>query len=279
MTGRCDIRRVSWLRSRMTMVTGGQLEKTTSRRLRRSCAIGAVALFAGTASAGADYAREERWAEQIVPGIVVGDPIYLSTPSRPRVLALYTEVANAKGGAIVVHGVGVHPDWGLIGGLRTGLADAGFATLSVQMPVLEANALGEGYRELFPDAAERLQAAVAFLNAKGHRKIAIASHSMGARMTNFFLAGAPGNGIGAWIAIGISSGEFAEAAKLRVPVLDIYGERDLPQVLKNANARAAVLKTLKGSAQVEVAGADHYFAGSEAELVKQAKLFLDQRLK
>jgi alpha/beta superfamily hydrolase len=173
----------------------------------------------------------------------------------------------------------VHPDWALIGALRSGLADQGYTTLSVQMPVLAANALGEGYPELFPDAAERLQAAVEFLKSKGQRKIAIASHSMGARMTNFFLAGSPGNGVDAWIAVGISNGEFAEPGKLHLPVLDIYGERDLPRVLQRAEARAAVLKTLQGSAQIEMAGADHYFDAHESELVSQVRQFLDHKFR
>ena len=236
-------------------------------------------LVSAACFAQADYAREQRWADELTPGLVVGDAVYLQQKSGHKFLAIYTAAAQPRAAVIVVHGLGVHPDWALIGALRSGLADQGYATLSVQMPVLAADAKGEDYQDLFPDAAERLGAAVAFLKARGHRKIALASHSMGARMSNFFLAGTPGNGIDAWVAIGISSGEFADSGRLRVPVLDIYGERDLPQVLQKADARTAVLKTLKGSAQIEVAGADHYFTGSEAELVKQARLFLDQKFK
>jgi alpha/beta superfamily hydrolase len=62
-----------------------------------------------------------------------------------------------------------------------------------------------------------------------------------------------------------------------MPIFDIYGERDFPGVLQKAGARETVLKKLKGSAQMEVAGADHYFAGSETELVKQVRQFLDRR--
>lgn len=97
-------------------------------------------------------------------------------------------------------------------------------------------------------------------------------------MTNFFLAGAPANWVSAWVSIGVS-GEFAEPAKLRAPVLDIYGERDFAQVLQLADARAAALQELKGSAQIQVAGADHFFAGQESELVRQIRQFLDLRLK
>jgi len=237
-------------------------------------------LFASAAClAQADYAREQRWADEITPGLVVGDAVYLAQKSGHKFLAIYTEAAQPRAAVITVHGLGVHPDWGLIGALRSGLAEQGYATLSVQMPVLAAEAKADAYPPLFPDATERLRAAVAFLKAKGHHKIAIASHSLGSRMSNFFLVSAPGHGIEAWICIGISSGEFAEPGKLRLPVLDIYGELDLPEVLQQAEARAAVLKTLRGSAQIEIAGADHYFTGRENELVRQVRQFLDFRLK
>ena len=236
-------------------------------------------LVSAACFAQADYAREQRWADELTPGLVVGDAVYLQQKSGHKFLAIYTAAAQPRAAVIVVHGLGVHPDWALIGALRSGLADQGYATLSVQMPVLAANANGEDYPALFPDAGDRLQAAVAYLNTKGHRLIALVSHSMGSRMSNFFLTHSPDNGIAAWASIGVSSGEFAEPAKLRLPVLDIYGERDFPQVLKNADARAATLKLLKGSAQIEVAGADHYFAGNERELVRQVRQFLDQKFK
>ena len=239
----------------------------------------AMFVAASLVQAQPDYAREKRWAEEITPTLVVGDAVYLAQKSGHKFLTIYTDVKPARAAVIVVHGLGVHPDWALIGALRSGLADHQYATLSVQMPVLAAGALGGEYPALFPDAAERLQAAVAFLKAKGHRKIALAAHSMGARMSNFFLTGTPDNCIDAWVAIGISSGDFTNAGKLRMPILDIYGERDFPQVRQKASERETVLKTLKGSAQIEVAGADHYFAGSERELVTRVQQFLDNRLR
>ena len=250
-----------------------------SRSGRRTFLTVVALLVSAACFAQADYAREKRWADEITPGLVVGDAVYLAQKSGHKFLAIYTAGAPASAAVITVHGSGVHPDWALIGALRSGLADQGYTTLSVQMPVLAATAKGEEYLPLFPDAAERLRAAVAFLKAKGHRKIAIASHSLGARMSNLFLAGTPDHDIAAWISVGITTGEFTEPDRLRMPVLDIYGERDFPQVLQHASARAAVLKTLKGSAQIEVAGADHFFAGHEAELVRQVKQFLDLRLK
>ena len=225
-----------------------------------------------------DYAREKRWADEVTPGLVVGDAIYLTQKSGHKFLAIYTEAPKAPAAVIVVHGLGVHPDWALIGALRSGLADNGYTTLSVQMPVRAANALAEEYPGLFADAAERLAAATALLRGKGYRRIAMVAHSMGARMGNYFLANSAAGGIDAWVAIGISNGEFMNADKLALPILDIYGERDFPPVLRKAGTREAVLRTLKGSAQIEVPGADHYFAGRESELVKLVRQFLDRRL-
>ncbi|MDP2239827.1 MAG: DUF3530 family protein [Burkholderiales bacterium] len=228
--------------------------------------------------AQADYAREQRWADEITPAILVGDPVLLELDSSRKFLAIYTPHNNAAAGVIVVHGSGVHPDWGLINPLRSQLAELGYATLSVQMPVLAADARGDQYPPLFPEAAERLLVAVKFLRGKSHKKIAIVSHSLGARMTNVFLNKTIEPQIDAWVAIGIS-GTFTEPASFKAPVLDLYGEKDLPAVLENAGKRAAAISRVRGSAQIQVGGADHFFNGQETELVTQVRQFLDQKLR
>ena len=91
----------------------------------------ALLTFAGEACAAgvADTAREARWAAEVTPQLVVGDAVWLATARHPRVLALYAHPAAKTGNAvIVVHGLGVHPDWNLIGVLRAALVDRGYAT-------------------------------------------------------------------------------------------------------------------------------------------------------
>jgi predicted alpha/beta-hydrolase family hydrolase len=239
--------------------------------------IAALLLTPAICAAQADYVREQRWAEEITPGIVVGDPVFLEAAGR-RFLAIWTPGAKAAAGVIVVHGLGMHPDWGLINPLRSQLAEQGYATLSVQMPVASKEVRADRYPPLFPEAAERLRAAVGFLRAKGMKKTAIVSHSMGARMANHFLNRAGDARVDAWVAIGLQ-GEFTEPATLKAPVLDLYGELDQPAVIDGAPARAAVLRNLRGSGQVQVAGADHFFGGMESELVRRVRLFLDARLR
>ena len=67
--------------------------------------------------------------------------------------------------------------------------------------------------------------------------------------------------------------------RFKAPVLDIYGERDFAAVRDNSALRAQRLQRVRGSAQIEVPDADHFFAGHESVLVARVKLFLDQRLR
>jgi alpha/beta superfamily hydrolase len=61
-------------------------------------------------------------------------------------------------------------------------------------------------------------------------------------------------------------------------VLDLYGENDLPPVLKHAKERAISLKGNAGAKQASVPKADHFYNNHEAEMVKAVKDFLDQTL-
>ena len=239
----------------------------------------AVGLAASLAVASAvakvtapDYAREARWASEVAPQIVVGDSLWLVVPDRPRVLAIFTEPAGTpKGAIVVVHGVGVHPDWNLIGELRTKLADRGYATLAVQMPVLAADAPRDAYRELFSDASDRIGAAFAWLRAKGFTKVAIVSHSMGASMTDAYLTRANAAQPDAWAPVGM----LADFAKVpRMPVLDVVAERDFPEVLSAARLRALQLQRDDCSTRVTIAGTDHYMTQATTALADAVAAFL-----
>ncbi len=226
------------------------------------------------ASVTADVDRERRSAEQIVPQLIVGDAVWLATAHHPKVLALYTEPVTATSNAvIVVHGMGVNPDWNLIGVLRLALADLGFATLSVQMPVLAADAPRTDYAAIFPDAGERLDAATDWLRARSYSRIAVVSHSMGSAMVNAWLAKRKRPEVDAWVPVGLLV-DFAAPPPL--PVLDIVAEHDLPEALAFAKTRGRSLRDDGCSAPLVVGGTDHYFANAAARLAKAIKPFLDR---
>jgi pimeloyl-ACP methyl ester carboxylesterase len=243
----------------------------------RSAFLAAAAMACVLAAAGAlaapDYAREDRWAAQVAPMTVVGDVVYLSTPSRPRVLALWTEALSAKGGVVLIHGQGVHPDWGLIGALRSRLADAGLSTLSVQMPLLAADAPREGYAALEPEANARIAAAIAFVRSHHVQRVAIVAHSMGASMANAYLATPGAARIDAFVPIGMW-GDFAIMP--REPVLDVIAADDFPQVRESAPLRHPTLPRDGCSKRVIIAGTDHYMDNRHAELASALLPFLQR---
>jgi alpha/beta superfamily hydrolase len=256
----------------IAILTAGAAARRRPSRKRLPLALVLVAV--GCVSHGADYAREERWAQEVVPALVVGDAVYLATPTRAKVLAILTEPTGpAKGGVVVVHGLGVHPDWGLIGGLRTGLAEAGYITLSVQMPVLAATATRDDYRETLPEAGDRVAAAILLLRGRSVAPIAIVSHSMGATMVNAYLARPDASPIAAWVPVGMFGGFAAPA---REPVLDVIAEREIDLVAESAPARARTLPTDRCSRQVTIPGADHYFDDRQKELVAAIAAFIER---
>jgi alpha/beta superfamily hydrolase len=232
----------------------------------RSMAVFAALALAGIASAAPDYAREQRLSDEVLPSVVVGDAVTLQTGAGRRFLGLLTIPAKPRAALILVHAKGMHPDFGVIGALRAGLADRGYTTLSIQMPVLAADANEADYPALFPEAGERIATAIDYLRGKGATKVAIVSHSLGARMVGDFLAHRPDALLMAWVPVAISSGGFESLAGVRFPVFDIYAEKDFDVVLKGAPARAKELRRIRGSKQAMVYGADHYFGKKEKEV-------------
>jgi pimeloyl-ACP methyl ester carboxylesterase len=236
-------------------------------------------LVSTSALAAPDYAREKRWADEITPFIVVGDPIYLTQKNGHKFLGIYTKVSHAKMGVVVVHGLGVNPDWGMISTLRQRLPDYGYATLSIQMPVLAADAEPNGYAATIPDAVERLRLAVGYLKKEGYKRIAIVSHSMGSRMTYAYMKNNPAD-VDAWAALGMPAAPAGQAPALlysgiSAPILDLYGSKDRPQVLAGAALRRLSLAGNAASKQEVIAGADHFYTDHENEMVKAVRNFLD----
>ena len=92
--------------------------------------------------------REKRLSNEIVDNIMDGDAEFLKSGDH-EFLGIYTEAENPKGGVIIMHGRGFHPDWSDVANpLRVGLAERGWNTLSIQMPVLDKDARYYDYVEI-----------------------------------------------------------------------------------------------------------------------------------
>jgi alpha/beta superfamily hydrolase len=250
-----------------------------SRGPRRGWALAAALSLFACAGTAPDYAREQRWAEQNLPRLARAEAVRIELPQAAggqRFVGLVTRASGQpRGTVLLVHGMGRHPDDGVVGALRAGLAELGYTTLSIQMPVLGPAATAENYVRLFPQAAARLGAALQYLNQRGHARVAVVSHGFGARMVNYWLSRQPTQPVTAWIPLAVSNGELQALKGLPFPVFDVYAEKDLEVVLSNSRERAAVLRHLPGSKQVMVYGTDHSFAGKEQALA----VLIDQLLR
>jgi pimeloyl-ACP methyl ester carboxylesterase len=240
-----------------------------------STIVAVVLVFFSALASAQDYEREQRWAEQTLPALLVGNAEWLQQKNGHRFLALYTEAKNARGAIVVAHGRGWSPDFELYGSLRTKLADAGYTTLSIQLPVLDGTGKLGDYIPLYPDARERFQLAADFLKAQGYRNVAIVSHSLGATMANQYLIKTEDRTVGAWVFIGIING-LEEMFRIKIPVLDVFGSKDWEIARLGADERKRQIMKIVNSEQVIVPGAEHFFEGKEDELTGVIVRFLDR---
>jgi len=124
-----------------------------------------------------------------------------------------------------------------------------------------------------PEAGERIDAAIAYLRSRNIARIALVSHSMGATMTNSYLAQRKAAPVDAWIPIGMFG---AFAARPHEAVLDVIADNDLTEVLAAASRRVAYLRKDGCSKQVTIPGADHYFDSRQDELATTIATFLER---
>jgi pimeloyl-ACP methyl ester carboxylesterase len=238
--------------------------------------------FADTLS---DTAKEQRWAEQIIDTLFDGDITWLNAEGH-EFLGIEMEATDGSKNmaAIVVHGIGVHPNWEqVVRPLRVELTEHSWHTLSIQMPILPNEAEEIAYQPLFEEVPGRFAAAIAYLQDQGISDIVIVAHSMGAAMTTQYMAQNPESSVKGLILVGLklndSNAQVDIASNLsviKIPVLDLYGSEDLLGVLETAPQRAKAAN--EGGnlfySQVMVDDANHFFDGKEDELVNQASDWL-----
>ncbi|MDH3629590.1 MAG: alpha/beta hydrolase family protein [Gammaproteobacteria bacterium] len=244
----------------------------------------AVSTLTPVAATNSDVAKESRWAEQVIDGLLDGDELWLIDDIGHEFLSILTEGDESSGRAVVlVHGIGVHPNWpDVIYPLRAGLLEQGITTLSLQMPILANDADEREYGLLFPEVPGRFEAALDYLDDEGYKNVTIVGHSMGASMATYYLSQSDTKAVDSLVIIGMVAGgayynNLEALPKVRVPVLDLYGSEDLERVLNSVDQRATSGKkqSVHQYLQVRVDGANHFFQGHEDSLVRQVAEWLD----
>ena len=235
-------------------------------------------------ASGTDLEREQRLLTEMEANLFDGEVIYLSDGERDFGAALITS-EDARGSVILLHGRGFHPDWqDVVGPVRVALAEAGWNTLSAQMPVLGKEKKYYDYVPLFPESYKRIEASVKYLRDNFDGPVVLLAHSCGAHMAMNWIDEVGDSQIDAYIGAGMGATDYEQDLirpfpinKMKVPLLDILGTEEYPRVLALAKERKRILAESGNpqSAQVFVEGADHYFKERNEELGEAIIAWLD----
>lgn len=258
-------------------------------RLLLTLTLNAALLTAAHASSTSNLAREKAWAEQITDSLIAGEPVWL-TAANVKFLSLYTPPANpGTKGMILLHGRGVHPAWGFIDNLRVDFADAGWHTLSLQMPILDADTKLSAYGATFPEAFARIDAGIGYLKERGVTQLFLVGHSSGATTAVAYAAEHPNATLAGIAGLGITTeptgGPLMEPAQMlaqvKLPVLDIYGAEDVPIVRRTAQARRAAARRAGNAryTQEQIANANHFYTDRYEALRERLMAWLDKTAK
>jgi len=231
-----------------------------------------------------DYQREARLADQIVDMIFDGEPVWLEADER-EFLGIYTEADDARAAVVILHGRGFHPDWAdTVNPLRVGLAELGYNTLSLQMPVLEKDSSYYDYVPIFGFAHARIESAIRFLRDNGNAKVVLLAHSCGVHMSMDWIRDKGDDAIDAYIGLGMGATDYQQPIRepfplgqMQVPVLDLYGADEYPAVMRGAPGRWAMIETAGNaqSRQIVLPDANHYFTDQGDALVSAVVGWLD----
>ncbi|PCH83911.1 MAG: hypothetical protein COB89_05760 [Piscirickettsiaceae bacterium] len=225
-----------------------------------------------------DMAREKTIADAIKDSLIIGDVVMLKAGDSEFIGLLNKESdIETKGNTLILHGMGSNPNSPhIIHPLRDNLAQYGWATLAIQLPVLPQGAPINDYLALVKDSAPRIEAALTYLKENFENKpCTMVAHSLGAIMAVQFLASKKQLACDALVVIGLPTlpSESDETStiellsKLSIPILDIYGSQDLPSVTQLAAVRKKILgKNNPLNRQHETEGADHLFSGLDDSL-------------
>lgn len=246
-----------------------------------------VFLLVGPAIAtGYNSSYEQRIGKQLSAGQTAGEVVWLRTGGGEFV-SLYLDYSTdqPRGAVIVLHGMGGHPDWPeVVGPLRRALPELGWATLSLQMPVLSPTEPVADYGKTLGEAKQRIQAAVKQLRDWRFLNIVVIGYSFGAATAAHAMSADDVKQVTAFIGISMQAQQFLnpklkllkQLESISLPVLDIYGSRDMLEVRREADDRRLAARKNGNSAyrQMKIEGADHYFTGLLEVLVKRIQGWL-----
>ena len=228
-----------------------------------------------------DKDRESMIYEQNLIEIFDGEHHYVNYKfGKYSMLEIYNNDYNTA--VLYLHGRGLNPnEQNLAQPVRVGMSDS-YNTYSLQLPVLRKKSTYFEYTKIFYDSDERILSAIEHIQKK-NKNIIIIAHSCGVHMLMSFIKNMnlPDN-ISSLILIGSGAVDKGQKLiytypydKIKVPLLDLYGDNDFDLVLKNSNERNKIIKrTNTKSQQIKIKSSDHYHTDNSNQVITAVKKWL-----
>ncbi|MCH8845813.1 MAG: DUF3530 family protein [Proteobacteria bacterium] len=230
--------------------------------------------------------REQQIAEKLALIAGADEIVSLKAPGG-RFIGIYqrAKTGESHGVVILAHGMGAHPDWpDVISPLRTQLPEFGWSTFSIQMPILSPEEPVAEYGKTLKVAKSRLNAAIDYLHTWEIEQIILLGYSFGAVQVASYLASGKNENVRAFVSVSMLSQKFIKPGLdvfkliggIDLPMLDIYGDEDLPDVRRGSDDRrlAASKNGNRDFKQIELKHAGHHYQGVEEALVEQIQIWL-----
>lgn len=230
--------------------------------------------------------REQQIAEKLALIAGADEIVSLKAPGG-RFIGIYqrAKTGESHGVVILAHGMGAHPDWpDVISPLRTQLPEFGWSTFSIQMPILSPDEPVAEYGKTLKVAKSRLNAAIDYLHTWEIEQIILLGYSFGAVQVASYLASGKNENVRAFVSVSMLSQKFIKPGLdvfkliggIDLPMLDIYGDEDLPDVRRGSDDRrlAASKNGNRDFKQIELKHAGHHYQGVEEALVEQIQIWL-----
>ncbi len=231
-----------------------------------------------------DKEREAMIYAQNLNEIFDGEHLYIDYKfGKFSMLEIYEEKHNSA--VLFLHGRGLNPnEQNLAYPVRTEMSKI-HNTYSLQLPVLKKQSTYLEYSKIFYDSDERIKSALEYIQNK-NKEIIIIAHSCGVHMLMSYIQNKNlSNNIGSLVLIGSGAVDKGQEliyeypyGKIKIPILDLFGENDFNLVLKNADIRKQLIKqTSSKSQQIKIKSSDHYHTDNSERVITFVKKWLSNQ--
>lgn len=285
------------------------------RILALSLPLGLVLIMSSATQAGAD--QELKYTQLLERIAEPNELIWLNSTTRFACLYREEQTLQAEGAVVLIHSSNSHADApAVIQPLRTRLPIYGWKTLSIQLPAPSRNANLDSYAALIDESIMRIRATIEHLKQNDIHNIVLLGYDFGAIVAAAYIIEHPNQAITGFIGISMpghitNDPRMFTANSLKqitLPVLDISASQDLSHVTEHVKTRAKAAKLsglrvsrLKGRStkktnnlaarifdqkqglityrQFVIQGADYFYTGFDAVLVKRVQGWLHNHVR